>query len=180
VLSTSTQSAYDSARALDGDTLQVLRDALNRFTRFYGFLSQALPYVPPDTEVLYQFSKVLLRRLQSDKPQGGIDLAGQIVLTHYRIAQADADAITLGDDDVQPLTAITGDGTGGGAGEIPMSLLGELVDLFNERYGAELGDVDALKVMTDVRDSVRDENPTSPTRPKPTPAMTSYANVTTC
>ena len=159
VLSTSTQSAYDSARALDGDTLQELRDALNRFTRFYGFLSQALPYIPPDTEVLYQFSKVLLRRLQSDKPQGGVDLAGQIVLTHYRIAEADAEAITLGDDDVQPLTAITGDGTGGGAGEIPMSLLGELVELFNERYGAELGEVDALKVMTDVRDSVRDENP---------------------
>jgi hypothetical protein len=40
-----------------------------------------------------------------------------------------------------------------------MSLLGELVDLFNERYGAELGEVDALKVMTNVRDSVRDENP---------------------
>ena len=65
--------------------------------------------------MLYQFSKVLLRRLQSDKPQGGVDLAGQIVLTHYRIAEADADAITLGDDDVQPLTAITGDGTGDAA-----------------------------------------------------------------
>jgi type I restriction enzyme R subunit len=49
----------------------------------------------PDTEVLYQFSKVLLRRLQSDKPQGGVDLAGQIVLTHYRIAEADAEAVTL-------------------------------------------------------------------------------------
>jgi type I restriction enzyme, R subunit len=81
------------------------------------------------------------------------------VLTHYRIAEADADAITLGGDDVQPLIAITGDGTGGGAGEIPMSLLGELVDLFNERYGAELGEVGALKVMTDVRDNVREENP---------------------
>ena len=41
----------------------------------------------------------------------------------------------------------------------PSGLLGELVELFNERYGAELGEVDALKVMTDVRDSVRDENP---------------------
>ena len=40
-----------------------------------------------------------------------------------------------------------------------MSQLGELVELFNERYGAELGDADALKVVTDVRDAVRDTNP---------------------
>jgi hypothetical protein len=34
-----------------------------------------------------------------------------------------------------------------------MSKLGELVKLFNERYGAELGDADALKVVSDVRDT---------------------------
>src|SRR5450755_3981025 len=60
-----------------------------------------------------------------------------------------------------PLSAITGDGTGTGSGQgqIPMSKLGELVELFNERYGAKLGDTDALKVVTDVRDAVRDTNP---------------------
>ena len=61
-----------------------------------------------------------------------------------------------------------------------MSLLGQLVDLFNERYGAELGDDDALEVITDVRDNVRDATPTSLTRPTPTLARTSCASATTC
>jgi hypothetical protein len=40
-----------------------------------------------------------------------------------------------------------------------MSALGELVELFNQRYGQELGDVDALRVVADVRDTVREANP---------------------
>ena len=40
-----------------------------------------------------------------------------------------------------------------------MSKLGELVELFNDRYGAELGDADALQVITDVRDAVAENNP---------------------
>jgi hypothetical protein len=85
---------------------------------------------------------------------------GTVELTHYRLSELVAEAITLGDD-AKPLSAITGDGTGAGSGpgQIPMSKLGELVELFNERYGAELGDTDALKVVTDVRNAVRDTNP---------------------
>ncbi|PTL56137.1 type I restriction endonuclease subunit R [Paraconexibacter algicola] len=160
VLSTSTQAAYDAARDLDSDTRFALREALNRFVRFYGFLSQALPYIPPRTEVLFQFSKVLMKRLASDTPDGGLDLAGDVVLTHYRLQEVGTEKIALGDEDVEPLKAITGDGTGaGGRGEIPMGLLGELVELFNERYGADLGDTDMLKVATDVRDTIRDKEP---------------------
>jgi type I restriction enzyme R subunit len=160
VLSTSTQSAYLAAQALDGDRRQELRDALDRFVRFYGFLSQALPWTPPETEVLFQFSKVLLARLRSEIADGGVDLSGTVTLTHYRLADLGAESISLGDD-AEAVAAITGDGTGGGAkqGEIPMSELGVLVELFNERYGVDLGDTDALKVVTDVRDAVRDGNP---------------------
>jgi len=161
VLSTSTQSAYLAALDLEGDTRRDLRDALDRFVRFYGYLSQALPWIPPETEVLFQFSKVLLGRLRSDTADGGVDLSGAVVLTHYRLAALGQEAIALDASEANPLAAITGDGTGSTKtpGEIPMSKLGELVDLFNERYGADLGDSDALKVVTDVRDAVRDANP---------------------
>jgi type I restriction enzyme R subunit len=50
----------------------------------------------------------------------------------------------LGDDEVRPGTAIGGDGTGGGGVDIPMSLLGELVELFNQRFGESLTDADAI------------------------------------
>ena len=160
ILSTSTQIAFNAAHELGSDTRREFREALDRFVRFYGFLSQALPWIPPATEVLYQFSKLLLARLRGENADGGVDMSGTVELTHYRLSEIVGEAITLGDD-AKPLSAITGDGTGAGSGpgQIPMSKLGELVELFNERYGAELGDADALKVVTDVRDAVRDTNP---------------------
>ncbi|MGO9956646.1 MAG: type I restriction endonuclease subunit R [Solirubrobacteraceae bacterium] len=160
ILSTSTQTAFTAAQELDKDTRRAFREALDRFVRFYGFLSQALPWIPPATEVLYQFSKVLLARLRGETADGGVNISGTVELTHYRLSELDIESISLGDD-AKPLSAITGDGTGsgGGSGQIPMSQLGELVEQFNERYGAELGDADALKVVTDVRDAVRNTNP---------------------
>lgn len=160
LLSTSTQAAYLAAQSLEKTERRELRDALDRFVRFYGYLSQALPYIPPDTEVLYQFSKVLLARLRRDTADGGVDLSGTVMLSHYRLTAQDSESIELDASGAKPLTAITGDGTGSGqTGQIPMSKLGELVELFNERYAGELGDADALRVVTDVRDTVRDSHP---------------------
>ncbi len=160
VLSTSTQQAYLAAQELDAHKRREFREALNRLVRFYGFLSQALPWIPGETEVLFQFSKVLLARLRSEIPDGGIDLSGTVTLTHYRLTALGDESIELGRD-AKPLKAITGDGTGagGGGGQISMGELGQLVELFNERYGAELGPDDALAVVTALRDTVHDANP---------------------
>ena len=161
MLSTSTQSAFLAAQDLEADTRRELRDALDRFVRFYGYLSQALPWIPAETEVLFQFGKVLLARLRSETADGGVDLSGAVVLSHYRLTELDEEAIGLERSDAKPLRAITGDGTGSGTsqGEIPMAKLGELVELFNSRYGAELGDTDALRVVADVRDAVAEGHP---------------------
>ena len=159
LLSTSTQGSYDRAVALDSDRRLELRDALDRFVRFYGFLAQVVPYVPAETEVLYQFSKVLLKRLLSRAPDGGVNLSGAVELTHFRLERVGTEHIGLSEDDAKPLSGISGDGTGGGApGQIPLGPLAELVEVFNERYGGELGDADALRVLSDVRDSVREGN----------------------
>jgi hypothetical protein len=37
---------------LESDERRKLRDALGQFVRFYGFLSQAIAWIPPATEVL--------------------------------------------------------------------------------------------------------------------------------
>jgi type I restriction enzyme R subunit len=158
LLSTTTQRAFLAAHELDAEVRRELREALDRFMRFYGFLSQALPWIPPETEVLYQFAKILLARLRSEVADGRLDLSGTVVLTHYRLTAHEPESIELGEGG--PVRGIGGDGTGGhSAAQIPLAKLAELVALFNERYGVDLGDTDALRVVTDVRDSVRDSNP---------------------
>ncbi|MDQ3608334.1 MAG: hypothetical protein M3459_05465, partial [Actinomycetota bacterium] len=58
-----------------------------------------------------------------------------------------------GGESAEPLTSISGDGTGpGSGGEVPMGLLGELVEMFNERFGAELSDADAVRPVAHLID----------------------------
>jgi type I restriction enzyme R subunit len=143
VLSGLTQAAFDRAAELDDDDLEQLRDDLDRFVRFYAFLSQVVPYLTQRSEKLYAFSRFLALRLRERRVGGGLSV--DVSLTHYRLTELATQRLTLGGEEVQPGTAISGDGTGRAAGgEIPMSLLGELVELFNQRFGESLTDADAI------------------------------------
>lgn len=110
--------------------LDEFRDDLDRFVRFYSFLSQVVPYLTQDSEKLYAFSRFLALRLREHRVGGGLSI--DVSLTHYRLTEVATHTIKLGDEEVEPGTAIGGDGTGR-RGDIPMSLLGELVELFNQR-----------------------------------------------
>ncbi len=155
ILSTSTQGSYGRATELEAERLAEFKDALNRYVRFYSFLAQVLPYVPAESEVLFQFSRVLLKRLLSVRPDGGVNLSGTVELTHFRLDEIGTEHIALSEEDAKPLSAIRGDGGGAhGTGQIPLGELGALVEVFNERYGTELGPADALKVLEDVRESI--------------------------
>jgi type I restriction enzyme R subunit len=159
-LSGATQAAFDRVQAVDEDETSdggkdAFREALERFTRFYSFLSQVIPYIPPDTEQLYVFSRFLALRLAAGGRDGGLAL--DVALTHYRVQQTATTGIVLGDD-VDPLIAIFGDGTGSPrAPEIPMGLLGELVALFNERFGGDLTDTDAIRPIQQIIDKVAED-----------------------
>jgi type I restriction enzyme R subunit len=154
-LSTTTQSAYEAAKEMDKEGRDALKDALNRFIRFYAFLGQVISYVPPETEQLYLFCKVLMGRLASEAPEGGLSVA--VELTHYRLQEVGTTSLTLGEEDVGPLTAIRGDGEGGGGrgqGQLPMGVLAEVVESFNERYGADLTEADVVKPLEHILDRV--------------------------
>jgi type I restriction enzyme R subunit len=160
-LSTLTQAALDRANALDDEDLEELKADIDRFVRFYAFLSQVLPYVPPATERLYRFSHLLRDRFESTPDGGAVNLAGQVDLTHFRLEELGTETIGLGGDEPDPLSAIRGDGTGSAIApkDVPMGLLGELVELFNERFGADLTDADALRPLLQVGDVIATENP---------------------
>lgn len=160
-LSTLTQAALDRANALDEDELEGFKADIDRFVRFYTFLSQVLPYVPPATERLYRFSHLLRDRFESASHGGAVNLAGQIDLTRFRLEVLGTENISLGGEEPDPLSAIRGDGTGSWIApkDVPMGLLGELVELFNERFGADLTDADALRPLLQVGDVIAEENP---------------------
>ncbi len=103
---------------------------------------RSCPYLTAGSEKLYAFARFLALRLRERRVGGGVSV--DVSLTHYRLTEVGTQAITLGGEDVRPGTAIGGDGTGRGTADIPMSLLGELVELFNQRFGESLTDVDAI------------------------------------
>ena len=110
--------------------------------RFYSFLSQVVPYLTADSEKLFAFARYLALRLRERRVGGGLSV--DVSLTHYRLSEIATERISLGQEHVQPGSAIGGDGTGRRGGEIPMTLLGELVELFNQRFGESLTDADAV------------------------------------
>lgn len=102
--------------------------------------------MPPETERLFLFAKALLLRLQSEAPEGGVAIS--VELTHYRLEELGSEALGLGEDELEPLMAIGGGGTGPtGSGQIPLGVLGELVESFNSRYGADLSEADVVKPL---------------------------------
>ena len=141
LLSGQTQGAFNRAADLADEKLDEFRDDLDRFVRFYSFLSQVVPYLTQDSEKLYAFSRFLALRLRERRVGGGLSV--DVSLTHYRLTEVATHTIKLGEEAVEPGTAIGGDGTGR-RGDIPMSLLGELVELFNQRFGESLTDADAV------------------------------------
>jgi type I restriction enzyme R subunit len=146
LLSARSQASYAAAQELDPDDRFVFRGDLDRFVRFYKFLSQIVPYLAVDHEKLFQFARFLALRMGSH-PEGGVSVADSVELTHYRLVEGATENLGLsGSGDADPLASIRGDATGHGAGgEVPMGLLGELVEMFNERFGAELSDQDAVR-----------------------------------
>lgn len=155
VLSTSTNTAYDRALAMEDDRRQEFRDAFGRFVRYFAFLGHVLPYVPPRTATLYEFGRVLLPRLR--EPGTGFALDLDLTLTHYAVRETGASTIELpvGAEPLPP----PGAGTAGATGEIPMNEIGILVALFNERYGEGLTDDDVLRTFTAMRDELQRANP---------------------
>ncbi|WP_217913853.1 type I restriction endonuclease subunit R [Miltoncostaea marina] len=154
-LSARCQRSFAAAAELEPEGLHGFRGDLDRFVRFYKFLSQIVPFLAVEHEALFQFCRFLGLRLRA-RAEGGVSVADSIELTHYRLVEGRSDDLDLAGADIpDPLQAIRGDATGRGAGgDIPMGLLGELVELFNERFGADLSDSDAVRPVQDLIDKV--------------------------
>ncbi len=129
---------------LDEDDAEEFRDALTSYVRAYAFLGQVVPFSDPHLEELYYYGKYLLTKLPTRDAGGSVDLSGAVVLTHLRTdLVAEREDLSLGEGEPDPLPGLPGEGRGRQADE-PRSLLSQLIDALNERFGAGLGEADLI------------------------------------
>ncbi|NEC14906.1 type I restriction endonuclease subunit R [Streptomyces sp. SID8014] len=127
----------------DDDSVEVAEDFradLHDYVRKYGFLAQIVPYQDPELERLHLYGRHLLNRLPR-RADGGVDV-GEIDLSHLRVVKTGEVDVSLSPEGPAELKGF-GDGTGG-AQEAEKSLLSELIDRFNEKFGTDFTEADVL------------------------------------
>lgn len=130
----------DSDDEDDQESAEDFRADLNDYVRKYGFLAQIVPYRDADLERLYLYGRHLLNRLPR-RADGGVDV-GDIDLSHMRVEQTGEHDLGLTAEGPAMMPGF-GDGTGG-AQEQEKSLLSELIERFNERFGTEFTEQDVI------------------------------------
>ncbi|PSK68655.1 restriction endonuclease subunit R [Streptomyces sp. CS149] len=125
----------------DVDTAEDFRADLNDYVRKYGFLAQIVPYRDAELERLHLYGRYLLNRLPR-RADGGVDI-GEIDLSHLRVEKTGEHDVSLSPEGPAELKGF-GDGTGGAA-EAEKSLLSELIDQFNAKFGTDFTEEDVRK-----------------------------------
>ncbi|MDX3225505.1 type I restriction endonuclease subunit R [Streptomyces sp. ME19-01-6] len=133
----------DEAGDADEDAQEAaeqFRTDLNDYVRKYGFLSQIVPYRDADLECLYLYGRHLLNRLPR-RGDGGVDI-GDVDLSHLRIQKTGEHDLALTSEGAAELRGF-GEGAGG-AKEQEKSLLSELIEKFNDKFGTDFTEQDVL------------------------------------
>ena len=123
------------------ETAETFRADLNDYVRKYGFLAQIVPYADHELERLYLYGRHLLNRLPR-RGDGGVDI-GEVDLSHLRVEKTGEHDVSLSPEGAAELKGF-GDGSGG-AKEPEKSLLSELIDRFNDRFGTSFTEDDVVK-----------------------------------
>ncbi|MFE1445970.1 type I restriction endonuclease subunit R [Streptomyces olivaceoviridis] len=130
----------DSQEEDDVETAEEFRTHLHDYVRKYGFLAQIVPYHDPELERLYLYGRHLLNRLPR-RADGGVDI-GEVDLSHLRVEKTGEVDVSLSADGPAELKGF-GDGAGG-ARDPETSLLSELIERFNAKFGTEFTEQDVL------------------------------------
>ena len=137
----------DSEDEDDHETAENFRADLNDYVRKYGFLAQIVPYQDAELERLYLYGRHLLNRLPR-RGDGGVDI-GEIDLSHLRVEKTGEHDLGLTAEGPTMMPGF-GDGTGG-AKEPEKSLLSELIERFNEKFGTDFTEQDVIRPFEEAK-----------------------------
>jgi type I restriction enzyme R subunit len=130
------------------------RADLNDYVRKYGFLAQIVPYHDSELERLYLYGRYLLNRLPR-RADGGVDI-GEVDLSHLRVEKTGEHDVSLSPEGPAELKGF-GDGAGG-LREAEKSLLSELIEQFNARFGTEFTEGDVLPAFNAAKNDPKVRN----------------------
>ena len=121
---------------------ELWRGKLRAFRNLYAFLSQVIPYQDSDLEKLYTYLRYLALKLPKRRSGPGYQFDEEVELKYYRLQKISEGSITLSKTYATPLDGPKEVGSGMVREEfVPLS---RLIDLINERFGAELTEADQL------------------------------------
>lgn len=129
------------------ETAEDFRAALNDYVRKYGFLAQIVPYRDAELERLHLYGRYLLNRLPR-RADGGVDI-GEIDLSHLRVEKTGEHDKSLTAEGPAELKGF-GEGAGGAA-EAEKSLLSELIEKFNAKFGTDFTEQDVIQPFNEAK-----------------------------
>lgn len=107
-----------------------------------------MPYQDPELERLHLYGRHLLNRLPR-RADGGVDI-GDVDLSHVRVQKSGEYDKRLTPEGNTTLPGF-GDGTGGGAKEAEKSLLSELIQKFNSKFGTDFTEQDLIRPFEEAK-----------------------------
>jgi type I restriction enzyme R subunit len=146
--------AIDRVNDLADDELTRFRDALNRFVRTYGFLSQIVTFTDTELERDYIFCRALSAFVKDPADIGSVDVGSDVELTHLRFEKRFEGSVSIDVDTGEVRTIFSGTGP---QHEPEPESLSSIIERFNERYGTDWSDADRLFPDAIEEDLVNDE-----------------------
>jgi len=134
--------AVERFHALAEEDRLAFKDALDKFTRTYSFLSQVVSFTDTKLERDYAYCRALAARLRDAATVERLDLGAEVELTHLRTELTYEGSLSLTADNGEVRT-IFGEGAGR-QNEPPVEHLSEIVSELNQRFGLNLDERDQL------------------------------------
>jgi type I restriction enzyme R subunit len=142
-------------KALDKSEQREFVGDLQSFLRTYAFLSQLIDFEDTELEKLYAYGRYLLRKLPKT-PGKGVTLDDEVRMTFYKNKKTFEGSLSLDGKTSVPIKGI-GDATKKG-GDSVIVRLSTIIDVLNQKFGANLTPEDQLLFDQIEGDMAKDED----------------------
>lgn len=149
-------AVVENIKKLEDEQIDDFKDKTKSYVRFYGFIGQILPFEVLEFEELYQFLRILNKKITGIGSKESIiaqDVLDSIDFDSYRNQKMTSNArIHLAEaSEIAPVpTTVVGTGNND-----PKEILDNIINEFNTRFGTNFSDEDRVKqILSDLSDEI--------------------------